>query len=120
MLALGLSTPGGSGSCSWLSPLFLALQVNTGLKEFCIYEIEVIGEKLSTAMMLGLGKNSTLEDLTLSGITAHNDTCLWREALSFLGTNVALKRLEMDSDQNVMESHVTAIRMGVAAALCEN
>jgi hypothetical protein len=43
---LECSAPDGSGSCSWLSPLFLALQVNSGLKELCIDEIDLIDEKL--------------------------------------------------------------------------
>jgi hypothetical protein len=108
------------GSCSWLSPLFLALRENTGLKEL-MFSGEVLSDaKLSTAMKLGLGKNSTLESLSLSRITACNDTCLWREALSFLRTNRALKKLFMGFDWNATESHVAAIRREVAAALCEN
>jgi hypothetical protein len=112
--------PDGSGSCSWLSPLFLALEVNVGLKKLCIPGIDLIDEKLSTAMRIGLGKNSTLEKLNLWDITAHNDTSLWREAFSFLRTNTALKVLNMDFKQNVMESYASAIRMEVLATLCEN
>jgi hypothetical protein len=117
---LGLPSPGDSGSCSWMSPLFLALQVNTGLQHLEFFGKLLIDEKLSTAMMDGLGKNSTLNSLELSGIMAHNDTYLWREALSFLRTNTALKLLFMHFDQNVTESHVTAIRLEVMAALCKN
>jgi hypothetical protein len=121
---LYLSAPGGSGcstgSCSWLSPLFLALQSNNGIKELSIRGIHLIDEKLSTAMRLGLGNNSTLEILKFWRITAHNDTSLWREALSFLRTNAALNTLEMYFEHNVAESHATAIRMEVAAMLLEN
>jgi hypothetical protein len=110
-----------SGRCSWLSPLFLALQVNKGLKELYIGGINLLDEKLSTAMRIGLGKNLTLELLTLSDIkSGDNDACSWREALSFLRTNTALKTLYMDFDKSVMESRVTTIRMEVVAALREN
>jgi hypothetical protein len=122
---LYLSAPDDSGyntgSCSWLSPSFLALQVNSGVKELSIHGIHLIDEKLSTAMRLGLGKNSTLETLKLTNIkSGDNDTCLWLEALSFLRTNTTLKTLHMDFDDGVTESHATAIRMEIAATLCEN
>jgi hypothetical protein len=72
-------------------------------------------------MRLGLGKNSTLESLNLSSIQSEgNDTAFWREALSFLRFNAALKTLDMNFEQNVTESHVTTIRKEVAAALREN
>jgi hypothetical protein len=101
--------------------------VNNSLKELCIEFIK-LDEKLSTAMRLGLGNNSTLETLKLSEIEwddnddDHDDSyiCLWREALSFLRTNTALKTLEMHFYYNLTESHATAIRMEVAAALHEN
>jgi hypothetical protein len=123
---LSLSAPASSayntGSCSWLSPLFLALQSSSGLKKLHIDGIHLTDEKLSTAMRLGLGKNSTLERLKLTNINSgDNDTCLWLEALSFLRTNTALKTLNMSFDEeNVKESHATAIRMEVAAALHDN
>jgi hypothetical protein len=110
----------GSSSCSWLSPLFLALQVDSGLKELCIDGIERIDEKLSTAMRLGLRNNSTLETLKLRNITSGDkDTCLWREALSFLRANTALKTLHVQFD-NVTNSRAATIRMEVLAMLCEN
>jgi hypothetical protein len=111
----------GSGRCSWLSQLFLALQVNVGLKVLEIHGFELTDEKVSTAMRLGVGNNSTLEALHLFRIkSGDNDTRLWREALSFLRTNRALKTLSMHFDQNVTESHATAIRMEAPAALCKN
>jgi hypothetical protein len=51
---LQCSAPDSSGNCSWLSPSFLALQVNNGLKELSIWQINLIDEKLSTAIRLGL------------------------------------------------------------------
>jgi hypothetical protein len=110
-----------SSSCSWLSPLFLALQLNTGLKELHIDGIELIDEKLSTAMKLGLTKNSTLKTLNLRGVKAgDNDTCLWREALSFLRTNAALKTLDISFERNVTNSRVATFRTEILAALWEN
>jgi hypothetical protein len=111
----------GSGRCSFLSQLFLALQVNHSLKKLSIYGNDLIDEKLSTAMKLGLGKNSMLESLSLTNIkSGDNVTCLWREALSLLRTNATLRTLYMAFEQNVTESHATAIRREVAAALREN
>jgi hypothetical protein len=104
-----------------LAPLFLALEVNNGLKKLCIEKMGFIDEELSTAMRLGLGGNSTLELLYLMDIKSdENDTLLWREALSFLHTNTALKTLVVDCDGDVTESHATTIRMEIAAALHEN
>jgi hypothetical protein len=113
--------PGDSSSCSWLSPLFLALQVNTGLKELTIFRVNINDEELSTAMRLGLGRNSTLESLNLLNITStDNDTSLWRDAFSFLRTNTALKKLAMHLKHDVTESHATAFRMEFPVMLCEN
>jgi hypothetical protein len=111
-----------SGSCSWLSSLFLALQVNKGLRKLMIRGIELIDEKLSTAIGLGLAKNTTLETLDLLNIkSGENDTYLWRDALSFLRTNTtALKTLDMDFHKSVTESRVATIRMEVLAALRKN
>jgi hypothetical protein len=49
-----------------------------------------------------------------------NDSSLCREALSFLRTNTALKTLYLHFEPNATESHATAIRMEVLAALREN
>jgi hypothetical protein len=109
------------GSCSWLVPLFVALQVNTGLKNVCIDGVHLIDENLSTAMMLGLSNNSTLETFKLSRIkSGENDICLWREALSFLPANKALKTLHMQFDEDVTESRVATILKEAAAAVREN
>jgi hypothetical protein len=94
--------------------------VNKGLKELCISRLDLIDEKVSTSMRLGLGKNSTLETLNLFRITGHNDTRLWREAFSFLRTNTAIETLEMCFEHNVTESHAATIRMEVLATLGEN
>jgi hypothetical protein len=118
---LECSAPDDSGSCSWLSPLFLALQENTGLKVLGISGIDLIDEKLSTAMRIGLAKNSMLESLYFWTIRPDdNDACLWQEALSFLRTNTALKTLAMDFEYHVTESRVATIRMEVPAVLREN
>jgi hypothetical protein len=122
---LALSTRGissyNTSSCSWFSPLFLTLQVNNGLKKLTFAGNFLIDEKLSAAMRLGLGRNSTLETLKLSNIqSGDNDTALWREALSFLHTNTVLKTLEMDFEMDMTESNTTAIRMEVTAILREN
>jgi hypothetical protein len=102
--------------------LFLALQDNNGLKELTIHHgFDLMDEKLSTAVRVGLGKNSTLESLDLRNIKLGDyDISKWREAFSFLRTNTALKTLDMRFRQNVTRAHATAIRMEVPAVLCEN
>jgi hypothetical protein len=101
--------------------MFLALQVNNGLTTLRINGIDLIDEKLSTAMRLGLGRNSTLESLELMNIKLGNDDIsMWREAFSFLHTNTALKTLDMNFERNVTESNANAIRMEVTAMLREN
>jgi hypothetical protein len=118
---LNCSAPDGSGSCSWFSPLFLALQVNHGLKVLTIDQFNLIDEELSAAVRLGLDKNSTLEVLNLSNIElGDNGTRLWREAFAFLRTNTALKTLYMHFDYYVSESHAAAIQMEVLTMLREN
>ena len=92
--------------------------MNNGLKKLVICQIDIIDEKVSTAMRLGLGKNPMLESLNLLRINGRNDPCLWREALSFLRTNLALNTLHMSFAPNVSTSHAAAIRMEVPAALC--
>ena len=78
--------------------------------------VDHIDEELSSAMRLGLGMNSTLH---LTNIESDgNDTSLWREAISFLRTNTALKTLNMAL--NVTESHATAICLAVLGMLREN
>jgi hypothetical protein len=111
-----------SGSNSWLLPVFLALQVNNGLTELTIYRLDLIDEKLSTAMKFGLGRNSTLESLIISGIKlGDNDTSLWREALSFLRTNTVLKALCINFfSSHVRKAHATAFIKEVMAMLREN
>jgi hypothetical protein len=110
----------GPGSCSWLSPLFLALQENDVLKELYIDGIDRIDEELSTAMRLGLGNNSTLEMLNFAAITADNDTLLCPEAFSFLRTNTALKCLYVHFGQTVGKTHADTVCMEVLAMLREN
>jgi hypothetical protein len=134
---LAFSMPGRK--CSWLSPLLLALQVNTGLKKlrisFSSFDLNndttlnvvregshtSIDERVSTAMRLGLGRNSTLESLYLSNISpSENDFPLWREAFSFLRNNTTLKALLLNFEPNVTESHAIDFRMVALAALREN
>jgi hypothetical protein len=118
LLNLVLDSP---DSCTWLSPVFLALQAHNGLKVLSIHGIDLTDQKLSTAMRLGLFRNSTLEELYLANTkSGDDDSCLWRDALSFLRTNTALKYLYMSFDRSVSDSHATAIRMELLAALREN
>jgi hypothetical protein len=118
LLDLTLDSP---DSCTWLSPLFVTLQANNGLKELSIHGIDLTDQKLSTALRLGFRLNPTLESLNFLNIkSGDNDSCLWRDALSFLRTNTALKALHMSFDHNVSESHAAAIQMEVLAALREN
>jgi hypothetical protein len=118
---------GGFISCSWLSPLFLALQGNNGLKNLIIHGIGLTNNnKVSAAMTNGLGKNSTLESLNLTDIKLDDDdddiSMVWREALSFLSTNktTALKALDMRLAWNVARERAHAIHRELMIMLLEN
>jgi hypothetical protein len=105
-----------------LSPLFRALQVNTGLKTL---KIEgpgfVMDYNLYEAMMVGLGQNSSLVKLQLVKIGSHDmDVSLWRKGLSALRKNTALQSLEISFASEVKKSFISALRMEMVAMLEEN
>jgi hypothetical protein len=108
-----------------LSPIFLALGKNTGLKSIKVLWIrsmdESMDESLSAAMKDGLGMNVTLESLELNHVPLTNDNSyLWCRALSFLRTNKALKSLKIDVKHGVAQSCVSTFCKHIAAMLQEN
>jgi hypothetical protein len=104
-----------------LSPVFLALGKNIGLKEVSLAGFCLIDESLCTAMKDGLGMNTTLESLELKRLHLTNDNSdLWCRALSFLRTNNDLKSLKVHVYLDVAESCVVAFRTNIAAMLQEN
>jgi hypothetical protein len=104
-----------------LSPFFLALGKNTGLKNLSLNGFISIDESLCTAMIDGLGMSTTLESLELSLVRLTNDNYdLWSRALSFLRTNKVLKSLTVTIDKNETESLAAAFRSDIVAALEEN
>jgi hypothetical protein len=105
-----------------MSPFFLALGKNTGLKSLKIAGCDPTNESLSTAMNHGLGMNATLESLEFNQfhLTDDNST-FWLRALSFLRTNNALKSLVINLDQYVPKSCIlSAFSVDTAAILQEN
>jgi mRNA-degrading endonuclease toxin of MazEF toxin-antitoxin module len=101
-----------------LSPLFLALGKNTGLKTLR-YSFGSMDESLCTAMQNGLGINETLESLILYHV-ALLDANLWCKVLPFLRTNKALKSLRIDVERDATESSVSTFCSHIAAMLQEN
>jgi hypothetical protein len=107
---------------SALSPVFRALQVNTGLKTLTIDGPGlVMDDNLYEAMMLGLGQNSSLVKLQLLNIGSRDmDISRWCKGLSVLRKNTALQSLEILFSSEVHKSFVSALRMEVGAMLEEN
>lgn len=126
LLDLTLDLPGDSNSSTWLSSLFLALGINTGLDALCINGhqrdgIDLANIELCGAMEIGLGKNSRLQSLHLRNvILSGTDASSGHHALSFLRTNTTLKRLTILFEQSAMESRVSAFRTNAASMLENN
>jgi hypothetical protein len=103
-----------------LSPIFLALGKNRGLKTLTVNWFGLTDESLCTAIQNGLGTNATLEHLKLHDVCLRDDNFdLSCKALSFLLTNKALKSLEVDV-RCATESCLSAFRIDIAAMLQEN
>jgi hypothetical protein len=104
-----------------LSPFFLALGQNTGLKSFKVNYFGSMDESLCTAMKDGLEMNETLESLELNGVDLTDDnSALWCRAFAFLRVNKALKSLLVDVKHGVTESCISAFRIDIATLLQEN
>jgi hypothetical protein len=101
-----------------LSPVFLALGKNTGLKTISC-GFGSMDESLCIAIQNGLGMNETLESLNLNGATLI-DADLCCRALSFLRTSKALKSLTVDVESSATHSCVSAFCRHIAAMLQEN
>jgi hypothetical protein len=105
-----------------LSPVFLALGENTGLKSLSVglNMYSTVDEALCTAIKNGLGMNETLENLDFDGVRLTDDNAsLWYRAFSFLGTKNALKSLRVDL-RHVPESSVAPFRTNIVAMLQES
>jgi hypothetical protein len=104
-----------------LSPVLLALGKNTGLRDVSLGGFGSIDESLCTAMQNGLGMNGTLESLELNRVHLTDDNSdLWCRALSFLRTSKALKSLVVNVVMDVTESCFAAFRTDIAVMLQEN
>jgi hypothetical protein len=112
---------GISISAAHLSPFFLALGKNTGLKSLVIKGCENMDESLCTAIKNGLALHETLESLVLKYVPLCDDNAtLWCRAFSFLRSNKALKSLEVVVPNDCMESCLSAFRIDIVAMLQEN
>jgi hypothetical protein len=104
-----------------LSPVFLALGKNTGIKSLNVNLDGSIDESLSTAMKDGLGMNETLEELAIYDAPMCDDSsALWYRALSFLRTNKALKSLIIPWEQDTTEAEAYAFSVDILAMLQDN
>jgi hypothetical protein len=102
-----------------LSPFFMALGKNTGLKTLTVRDFGWMDKSLCTAMQNGLGMNETLESLELYQATLL-DADLWHRALSFLRTNKVLKSLIVNVFGDATELCGSAFCRHIAAMLQEN
>jgi hypothetical protein len=104
-----------------LSPVFLALGENTGLKTLKLDVYGSMRESLCTAMADRLRMNETLETLELNERPMNENSAMWSRALSFLRTNKALKSLmvtlEDDETGSVTESMESMTQL-CASAFC--
>jgi hypothetical protein len=104
-----------------LSPVFLSLGKNTGLKTLNVSHCYSMDESLSTAMKDGLGVNTTLESLEVDFISLCDaNAALWCRAFSFLRTNKALKSLIVHLKAGATDSCVSTLRSDIACMLQEN
>jgi hypothetical protein len=104
-----------------LSPVFSALEKNTGLKSLKVSMCQTMDESLCTAITRGLGRNESIESLDLLDIYVTDENSdLWEKAFSFLGIHKALKSLKITLQKNVPESRVSAFRIDIMAMLEEN
>jgi hypothetical protein len=104
-----------------LSPLFLALGKNTGLKSLKVAVCESMNESLCTVIHNGLGANETLVRLDLSCVhVTEENSDLWRRALSFLRTNKTLKSFEIGVQIGVTGSLLFTLHSNIAAMLHES
>jgi hypothetical protein len=123
---LTLDLPRDSNSSTWLSSLFLALGMNTGLNSLNIRGhqdngIDLANEDLCGAMENGLGKKSMLESLHLrNAILSGTDSSSGHKALSFLRTNTTIKLLTVFFKQSATESRVSVFRTNAASMLENN
>jgi hypothetical protein len=103
-----------------LSPVFLALGKNTGLKSL-ILNLGTMDESLSTAMKGGLGRNETLERLEIHDVPLCDDSsALKYRALSFIRTNKALKSLIINLEEDITEAEAYAFGVDILAMLQDN
>jgi hypothetical protein len=105
-----------------LSPFFLALGKNTGLKTLEVHGgFGSMDESLCTAMKDGLGMNETLESLQLNRVPVLDESAaLWCRALSFLRTSKTLKSLIVNLDAGATASCVSTLQSNIACTLQEN
>jgi hypothetical protein len=104
-----------------LSPLFLALGHNTGLKTLTIFMQGSAEDSLCTAINVGLRMNETLESLRLYSAPLSDDNAdSWCSAFSFLRTNKTLKSLGFYVRYGLTESCLSAFRIDIAVMLEDN
>jgi hypothetical protein len=87
--------------------------MNSALKSLTANIFDNFGDELCQAISSGLGKNSTLEKLSLHGMHSSGDdgALMARNSLSFLRTNSTLKSLTVTFERVREESYVYAFRL---------
>jgi hypothetical protein len=103
-----------------VSPVFLALGRNTGLKTLKIPMCESMDESLCTAIKNGLGMNEKLQSLEIEFHTTLQDNAdSWCSAFSFLRANKALKSLVVYVHRDATVNDLNVFRMDTIVAMLE-
>jgi hypothetical protein len=112
------------GSIAWLYPFFVALRINTSLKNLDVKYLSLSDELVCGALREVLAKNSVLEELTLycdiGSLLGDTDVVSWRRTLPFLRDNKTLKSLVIVLDEDLVEPHVANLCIETVVMLEDN
>jgi hypothetical protein len=110
---LTLQRPAGANDGRDLCPIFLSLGMNSTLKSLSVSIFDEFGDELCAAILNGLAKNSTLEQLSLHNMRSNNDDGALSayKALSFLSTNSTLMSLTVSFYRYQEAAYISAFRL---------
>jgi hypothetical protein len=111
----------GDTNSAWLSPVFVALGINTTLKFLEVRNVDSADEFVCAALRRGLEMNRDLETLVLTCTPLDDpESVLWREVLPFLSVNGSLKRLTLQLGTKDADRRFAALCVDTVSALQNN